>query len=59
MANILLQGLEKDMDQQTQQWEPYQIPTAKLEPSIGAISPFVDLHGWKKALWKSRSVDVN
>ena len=41
------------MDQQTQQWEPYQVPTAKLEPSIDVISPVMDLHGWKKALWKA------
>ena len=42
-----------------QQWEPYEIPKAKLEPSIGATSPVVDLHCWKKAFWKSRSVDIS
>ena len=42
-----------------QQWEPYQIPTAKLEPSIGTNLPVVDLHCRKKALWKSRSVDIS
>ena len=30
------------------QWERYQVPTAKLEPFIGAISPAVDLHGQTK-----------
>ena len=30
-------------------------PLAKLEPSFSAISPAMDLHGLKKALWKSRS----
>ena len=39
-ANIPLQDLDR-------QWEQYQVPTAKLEPSIGAISPamYMDLHG--------------
>ena len=36
-----------------QQWEPYKVSTAKLELSIGAISPVVELHDWQKALWKS------
>ena len=36
------------------QWEPYQVPTAKLEHSFGVISLVVDLHGRQKALWKSR-----
>ena len=31
-------------------------PTAKLEPSIGAISPVMDIYGWQKALWESRPV---
>ena len=39
-------------------WEQYQVPTAKLEPSIGTISPVVHLHGRKKALWRSRPVDI-
>ena len=30
------------------QWEQYQVPTAKLEPSIGTISPVMGLYGWKK-----------
>ena len=30
-----------------QQWEPYQIPAAKLELSNDTISPVVDLHGQK------------
>ena len=33
----------------------YKGPTEKLDPSIGAISPFVDLHGRQKALWKSKT----
>ena len=33
--------------------------TAKSEPSIGAISPVVDLYGRQKALWKSRPVDIS
>ena len=41
------------------QWEQYQVPTAKFEPSIGTISPVVDLHGQKKALWRSRPVDIS
>ena len=32
------------------QWEPYRIPTAKLEASFGAILPVVDLNGLQKAL---------
>ena len=35
------------------QWELYQVPTAKSEPSIGAISPIVNLYMvGKKELWK-------
>ena len=30
------------------QWDPYQVPSAKLEPSIGTISPVMCLHGWEK-----------
>ena len=41
------------------QWEPYQVPIAKLEPSIGVILPVVDLHGRQKALWKNRPVDIS
>ena len=41
------------------QWEPYMVPTAKLEPSIGTISPVMDLHGQQKAFWKSRPVDIS
>ena len=29
-------------------WEPYQVSIAKLEPSIGIISPVLDLYGWQK-----------
>ena len=42
-----------------QQWESYQFLTAKLEPSLGAISPVVDLHDRQKAIWKSRSIDIS
>ena len=31
-----------------------QVPTAKLVPSIGVISPVIDLHGWIEALWRSK-----
>ena len=31
---------------------------AKLKPYIGTISPIVDLYGWKKALYRSRPVDI-
>ena len=34
-------------------WELYQVPTAKLEASFGAIPSVVDLHGQQKALWKA------
>ena len=37
-ANIPVHDLDR-------QWEQYQVLTAKLEPSIGAISPAIDLHG--------------
>ena len=30
------------------QWEQYQFPTAKLEPSIGTILPVMNLRDWKK-----------
>ena len=30
------------------QWEQYQVPTTKLLPSFGAISPIVDLHGQQR-----------
>ena len=32
-------------------------PTAKLEPSFGAILPVMDLHGQQKAFRESRLVD--
>ena len=41
------------------QWKPYQFPTAKLEPTIGVISPVVELHGQQEALWESRPVDIS
>ena len=44
-ASIPLQGLDRCV---LTEWERYQVPTAKLEPSIGSISPAVDLHGSKK-----------
>ena len=37
-----------------EQYEQYQVPTAKLEPAIGSILPVLDLQSWKKALWRSR-----
>ena len=37
----------------------YQVPTAKLEPSISIISPVADLHSCQKALWNSRPVDIS
>ena len=40
-------------------WEQYQVPTAKLEHCISTISPVMDLHGWNKALWKSRPIDIS
>ena len=41
------------------QWEPYQVPTANLGPSFGAISPVVDLHGRQKAFRESRPVHIS
>ena len=35
------------------QWEWYQVSTAKLEPSLGAISPVVDLTDRKKHSWEA------
>ena len=43
-ANIPLQGLDRCV----LTVDPYQVPTAKLEPSIGTISPVMDLHGWER-----------
>ena len=54
-ANIPLQGLEK----RGPTVGAISGATAKFEPSIGAISPVADLHGWQKALWKSRSVYIS
>ena len=36
------------IDGDPQQWEPYQVPTAKMELPNGAISPVMGLHGWQK-----------
>ena len=33
-------------------------PHCQMELFIGTISPVVDLHGRKKALWRSRPVDI-
>ena len=41
------------------QWEPYQVPIANLEPSFGAISSVMDLHGRQKAFRESRPVDIS
>ena len=55
-ANIPLQGLDKHV---LTVGAIILVPTAKLEPSIGAISPVMDLHDRKKALWRSRPVDIS
>ena len=34
-------------------WHSYLVPNTKVEPSIGAISQVVDLHGRQKALWRA------
>ena len=34
-------------------------PTANWEPSFGAISPVVDLHGRQKAFRESRQVNIS
>ena len=43
-ANIPLEGL----DRRALTVGALQVPTANLEPSFGAISPVVDLHGQQK-----------
>ena len=53
-ANTPLQGLDVHW-----QWEQYQVSTATLEPSTGAISPVIDLPGWQKAIWKGRAVIIS
>ena len=35
------------------------VPIAKLQPSIGAISLFVNLHGCQKVIWKSKPADIS
>ena len=30
-----------------------------VKPSLGTISPVMNLHGWQKALWKSRPVSIS
>ena len=54
-ANISLQGL----DRHVLTVGATSGPTAKLETSIAAISPVVDLHGWKQALRRSKPVDIS
>ena len=54
-ANIPLQGL----DRRARIVGPYQVPTADLVASFGAISPVVDLHGRQKALRESRPVHIS
>ena len=54
-TNIPLQGLDK----RVLTVGAISRPIAKLEPSIGAISPVVELHGQKKDLWRSRTVDIS
>ena len=34
---------------QQNKWQQYQVPIANLEPSIGTISPLINLHGWQEA----------
>ena len=41
------------------QLEPYQVPTANLEPYFGTISRVVDLDGRQKAFRESRPVDIS
>ena len=53
-TNISLQGL----DRCAVIMGAISIPTAKLEPSFGAISPVMGLHGRQKALRKSRPVNI-
>ena len=38
----------QDLDRHALTWDPYQLPTAKLEHSFGTISPVMDIHGWPK-----------
>ena len=54
-ANIPLQ----DLDRCALTVETVSGPTAKLEPSFGAISPVIDLHSQQEALWKSRPVAIS
>ena len=57
-ANIPLQSLDSQIC--TDSGSHIRSPLhAKLQPSIGAISPVVDLHGQRKALWKSRHVKMS
>ena len=35
------------------------VPPAKLVLSFNTISPVMDLHGWQKALWKSRPIKIS
>ena len=56
-ANIPLQGLDRRA--LTVGATVYQVPTANLEPSFGAISPVVHLHGLQKAFRESRPVDIS
>ena len=39
-------------------WPQYQVPTSDLEPSIDIHSSVMNLHDRKKALWKSRPVNI-
>ena len=45
-TNIPLQGIDRCV----LTGEQYQVPTAKLQPPIGTISPVADLHGRQKTL---------
>ena len=50
---------KQDLDRRALTVEAISGPTAKLDPSFGAISPVVNLHGQQIALWKSRPVDIS
>ena len=54
-ANIPLQGL----DRRALTVGAISGPIANLEPSFGAISPVVDLHGRQKAFRESRPVHIS
>ena len=52
-ANILLQGLDKDVQWW---WEQYHISPTDLKPSIATISLVMNLHGQQKHIGKQTSL---